>query len=186
MDQVRHHVFTDIQIDYPIHQVEANERDGEEDSRIFVDVRRRDPAHLLQVLLAVEHRRHLVQHQLIGVVPLLALLTLTSSTSSWQEPRCAAPPHHIGGGAPSQQGVMHINTYFLQSRRTKIRQTQSRVCLFVLCELLVFSSVIGLSHLGEFCNSFVKYGAFVQRILGTFLTGMKIEQQRTAPAHWRF
>ena len=57
--------------------------------------------------------------------------------------------------------------------------------MFVLCEL-VFSSVIGLSHLGEFCNSFVKYGAFVQRILGTFLTGMKIEQQRTAPAHWRF
>ena len=54
--------------------------------------------------------------------------------------------------------------------------------MFVLCELLVFSSVIGLSHLGEFCNSFVKYGAFVQRILGTFLTGMKIEQQRTAPA----
>ena len=53
--------------------------------------------------------------------------------------------------------------------------------MFVLCELLVFSSVIGLSHLGEFCNSFVKYGAFVQRILGTFLTGMKIEQQRTAP-----
>ena len=27
----------------------------------------------------------------------------------------------------------------------------------------------------------MKYGAFVQRILGTFLTGMKIEQQRTAP-----
>ena len=53
--------------------------------------------------------------------------------------------------------------------------------MFVLCEL-VFSSVIGLSHFGEFCNSFVKYGAFVQRILGTFLTGMKIEQQRTAPA----
>ena len=128
--QVWHHVFTDIQIDYPIHQVEANERDGEEDSRIFVDVRRRDPAHLLQVLLAVEHRGHLVQHQLIGVVPLLALLTLTSSTSSspsWQEPRSAAPPHHIGGGAPPQQGVMHINTYFLQSRRTKIRQTQSGV-----------------------------------------------------------
>ena len=66
--QVWHHVFTDIQIDNPIHQVEANERNREEDSGIFVDVGRRNASHLLQVLLAVQHGRDLVQHQLIGVV----------------------------------------------------------------------------------------------------------------------
>ena len=68
MHQVRHYVFTDIQIDYPIHQVEANERNREEYSGIFVDVGRRNAAHLLQVLLAVQHGRHLMEHQLIGVV----------------------------------------------------------------------------------------------------------------------
>merc|ERR1719189_1138676 len=66
--QVWHHVFTDIQIDNPIHQVEANERNREEDSGIFVDVGRRNASHLLQVLLAVQHGRNLVEHELIGVV----------------------------------------------------------------------------------------------------------------------
>ena len=123
--QVWHHVFTDIQIDNPIHQVEANERNREEDSGIFVDVGRRNASHLLQVLLAVQHGRDLVQHQLIGVVSSVpSALSLLLSPRQESRSTSSATSHHIGR-PPAQQGVMHINTYFLQSRTTEIRQTQT-------------------------------------------------------------
>ena len=50
--QVGRDLVADMQINDPIHQIEASERDGEEDARVFVDVRRGDAEHLLQVLLA--------------------------------------------------------------------------------------------------------------------------------------
>ena len=116
--QVWHHVFTDIQIDNPIHQVEANERNREEDSGIFVDVGRRNASHLLQVLLAVQHGRNLVEHELIGVVSSATspLSLLLSSPRKKSRSTSTATAHHIGR-PPTQQGVMHINTDFLQSTK---------------------------------------------------------------------
>ena len=48
-----------VEIDYPVHEVEAGEGDGEEDPGVLVNVRRGDAHHLLKVLLALYglHRR---------------------------------------------------------------------------------------------------------------------------------
>ena len=51
-DEVLGHLIADVQIDDPVHEVEAGEGDGEEDAAVLVNVRRRHSHHLLQVLLA--------------------------------------------------------------------------------------------------------------------------------------
>jgi hypothetical protein len=72
-DQVGDDLLRDVQVDDPVHQVEADEADGEENAAVLVNVGGGDAAHLLQVLLAVEQGRpptpaagpRLMQHQLI-------------------------------------------------------------------------------------------------------------------------
>ena len=51
-DEVLRDLVADVQVDDPVHEVEAGEGDGEEDTAVLVNVRRRHPHHLLQVLLA--------------------------------------------------------------------------------------------------------------------------------------
>ena len=79
-DQVRNDLLRDVEVDDPVHEVEAGEGDGEEDAGVLVNVGGRDAAHLLQVLLAVEQGRGLVQQQLcthpahIYIIPMIIIL----------------------------------------------------------------------------------------------------------------
>ena len=51
-DQVLGYLVAHVHVDDPVHEVKADERDGEEDAAVLVNVRRRHAHHLLQVLLA--------------------------------------------------------------------------------------------------------------------------------------
>ncbi len=46
-DKVGDDLLRDVEVDDPVHQVEADEADGEEDAAVLVDVGGRDAAHLL-------------------------------------------------------------------------------------------------------------------------------------------
>ena len=50
VDEVRGDLVADVEVDDPVHEVEAEEGEGEEDAAPLVDVRRRDPHHLVQLL----------------------------------------------------------------------------------------------------------------------------------------
>lgn len=43
-----------MKVDDPVHQIEGDEGDREKDPRVFVNVRRGDAHHFLQVLLALQ------------------------------------------------------------------------------------------------------------------------------------
>ena len=64
-NQVGHNLLGDVEVNDPVHEVEAGEAHREEDAAVLVNVRGRDAAHLLQVLLAVEQRRCRLQQQLL-------------------------------------------------------------------------------------------------------------------------
>ncbi len=56
---VQHHqvlgdLVAHVEVDDPVHQVEAGERHREEDPGVLVNVRRADPHHFLQVLPALD------------------------------------------------------------------------------------------------------------------------------------
>ena len=117
-DQIGYDLLGDVQVDDPVHQVEADEADREEDAAVLVNVGGRDAAHLLQVLLAVKERGAtattstasggLMQHQLI-------FRGSGRTAGRWQQTGCGAAasgPHQIAGAAApataSYQGVMHV------------------------------------------------------------------------------
>ena len=58
VDEVLCDLVADVEVDDPVHEVEAEEGEREEDAAPLVDVRRRDPHHLVQLLrLARQDRR---------------------------------------------------------------------------------------------------------------------------------
>ncbi len=60
VDEVLHLVIAQVLVDDPVHQLEAGERHGEDDAGVLVNVRRRHPKHLVQLLhvaLRVGRRR---------------------------------------------------------------------------------------------------------------------------------
>ena len=50
VDEVGGHLVADVQVDDPVHQVEAKEGEGEEDAAPLVNVRRGDAHHLVELL----------------------------------------------------------------------------------------------------------------------------------------
>ena len=58
VDEVLGDLVADVEVDDPVHEVEAEEGEREEDAAPLVDVGRRDPHHLVQLLrLARQDRR---------------------------------------------------------------------------------------------------------------------------------
>ena len=62
-----------MQVDDPVHEVEAGEGDGEEDAAVLVNVRRGHTHHLLKVLLARDLDGGAIQY-----------FSLCSIESNWQ------------------------------------------------------------------------------------------------------
>ena len=52
----------DVQVDDPVHEVEAGEADGEDDARVLVDVGRRGAVQLVQILALTDQSALLVHH----------------------------------------------------------------------------------------------------------------------------
>ncbi len=52
----------DVQVDDPVHEVEAGEANWKDDSRIFVDTGRGSTAHVIQVLAVIQQRHIFVTH----------------------------------------------------------------------------------------------------------------------------
>ena len=75
VDEVGGHLVADVEVDDPVHEVEAEEGEGEQDAAPLVDVRRSYPHHLVELLrLARQDRRQrngpghvlLPQHTAVG------------------------------------------------------------------------------------------------------------------------
>ena len=49
-DQVGFYDVGDVHVYNPVHEIEANETDGENDARVLVDVRRRESVQFVQIL----------------------------------------------------------------------------------------------------------------------------------------
>ena len=77
----------------------------------------------------MEHRGSLVEHQLVfvGLRHSVAVARLDEAAGAWA---------HIGWAAP-QQRIMHIYTDFLQSKATKIRQTQNSMFNYINCHVVL-------------------------------------------------
>ena len=61
-DQIIGQTVGDVQVDDPVQKVKAGETDGEDDARVFVDVRRWRAPQLIQILAVAHQSQFFVDH----------------------------------------------------------------------------------------------------------------------------
>lgn len=90
-----------MQVDHPVHQVEADEADRKDYARVFVDVARRHAKQLIKVLWNIYTRTGLL---LLLLLLCMVMLMLMLASSTWSRVAARRLLHQIEAADAASQG----------------------------------------------------------------------------------